>query len=76
MTTETARRILLGYLEHYLPAFDQDERVILKSSQDIADDLADIVELDINTIAEEMAPTYQLRFDEGGSPKWAMMPKE
>lgn len=76
MTSETARRILLGYLEHYLPAFDQDERVILKSSQDIADDLADIVELDINTIAEEMAPTYQLRFDEGGTPKWAMMPKE
>lgn len=76
MTTETARRILLGYLEYYLPAFDQDKKVILKSSQDIADDLADIVELDINTIAEEMAPTYQLRFDEGGTPKWAMMPKE
>lgn len=76
MTTDTARSILLRYLEHYLPADNQDEKVILKSSQDIVDDLADIVELDINTIAEEMAPIYQIRFDEGGYPKWAMIPKD
>lgn len=76
MTTETARQILFRYLEHFLPASAQDQNVVLKSSQDIADDLADIVEIDINSIAEEMAPVYTIRFDGDGLPKWAMIPND
>lgn len=76
MTTEAAQKILIQYLEHYLPADDSDQNVILKSSQDIADDLADIVLLDLNTIAEVMEPVYRIRFDDGNIPKWAMLPRE
>lgn len=76
MSNETAHKILIQYLEHYLPASNGDTDVILKSSQDIADELADIVELDVNDIAEAMADIYHLRFDEGNTPKWAMLERE
>ena len=42
--------ILIEYLQTYLPAKKKDEDKILKTSQDIADDLSEMVELTLNQI--------------------------
>lgn len=66
--------VLIEYLQSYLPADKNDEDVILKSSQSIADDLSEMVELTLNQITSVMLDTgYHSVIDGDGRPKWLMM---
>lgn len=47
-------QVLIEYLRAFLPADDTDTDVILKSSQDIQDDLADMIEIPLADITKEM----------------------
>lgn len=68
--------ILIEYLQTYLPADKKDEDRILKTSQDIADDLAEMVELSLNQITSIMLDIgYHSMIDGDGRPKWMMMNK-
>lgn len=68
--------ILIEYLQTYLPADKKEEGKILKSSQDIADDLAEMVELSLNQITSIMLDIgYHSMIDGDGRPKWMMMNK-
>lgn len=68
--------VLLEYLQTYLPADKKDEGKILKTSQDIADDLAEMVELSLNQITSIMLDIgYHSMIDRDGRPKWMMMNK-
>lgn len=69
--------ILIEYLQTYLPANKKDEGKILKTSQDIADDLTDMVELSLNQITSTMLDIgYHSMIDGDGRPKWMMMNKD
>lgn len=68
--------ILIEYLQTYLPTDKKDAGKILKTSQDIADDLAEMVELSLNQITSIMLDIgYHSMIDEDGRPKWMMMNK-
>lgn len=68
--------ILIEYLQTYLPTDKKDTGKILKTSQDIADDLAEMVELSLNQITSVMLDIgYHSMIDEDGRPKWMMMNK-
>ena len=68
--------ILIEYLQTYLPTDKKDTGKILKTSQDIADDLAEMVELSLNQITSVMLDIgYHSMIDEDGRPKWMMMYK-
>ena len=68
--------ILIQYLGNYLPADDSENDIILKTSQDIADDLSTMAELELNGIAITMLETgYKTRLDEDGLVKWALSRK-
>ena len=48
--------------------------MLLKSTQDIQDDLSDMVELSLNDIASTMRDTgYHIHVDSDNRPKWMMM---
>lgn len=73
---DAEQAVLLEYLQAYLPAEKRDENKILKTTQDIADDLAEMVELTLNQIADTMLNVgYHSMVDEDGRPKWVMMSK-
>ena len=59
-------QVLIEYLRAFLPADDTDTDVILKSSQDIQDDLADITK-------EMLECSYRIEVDADNKPKWRMM---
>ena len=66
--------VLIEYLQSYLPADKNDKDIILKSSQSIADDLSEMVELTLNQITSVMLDTgYHSVVDDDGRPKWLMM---
>lgn len=70
----TEIKVLLQYLESFLPADDTDEDVILKSSQDIQDDLSVMVEVSLGAISKEMlACGYHIEVDGDNKPKWRMI---
>ena len=67
--------VLVEYLMAFLPADQPDgDDVLLKSTQDIQDDLSDMVELSLNDIASTMRDTgYHIHVDSDNRPKWMMM---
>jgi hypothetical protein len=66
--------VLIEYLQSYLPADKNDKDITLKSSQSIADDLSEMVELTLNQITSVMLDTgYHSVIDGDGRPKWLMM---
>lgn len=66
--------ILIEYLQTYLPADKKEKNVMLKTSQAIADDLAEMVELTLNQIASTMVDIgYHSIIDADGRSKWLMM---
>ena len=72
----TEIKVLLQYLGSFLPADDKDTDVILKSSQDIQDDLSVMVEISLGDISKEMlACGYKIEVDADDKPKWRMMHK-
>ena len=67
-------QVLIEYLRAFLPADDTDTDVILKSSQDIQDDLSVMVEISLGDISKEMlACGYKIEVDADDKPKWRMM---
>ena len=70
----TEVKVLIQYLEAFLPADDTDTDVLLKSSQDIQDDLSEMVEVSIGDISKEMlACGYKIEVDADNKPKWRMI---
>lgn len=70
----TEIKVLLQYLEAFLPADDTDSDVVLKSSQDIQDDLSVMVEIPLADISKEMlACNYKIEVDADNKPKWRMV---
>lgn len=70
----TEIKILIEYLRAFLPADDNDTDVILKSSQDIQDDLSVMVEISLGDISKTMMDCrYQIEVDADCLPKWRMM---
>lgn len=66
--------ILLQYLMSFLPADDNEDNIMLKSTQNIQDDLADMVEISLNQISSVMRDTgYHVKVDEDLLPKWMML---
>mgnify|MGYP000696083936 FL=1 len=74
---DPAEVVLIEYLQTYLPAEKRDDDKILKTSQDIADDLSEMVELTLNQITTIMLDIgYHSMVDKDGRPKWMMMNKD
>lgn len=74
---DPAEVVLIEYLQTYLPAEKKDDDKILKTSQDIADDLSEMVELTLNQITTIMLDIgYHSMVDKDGRPKWIMMNKD
>ena len=68
--------VLLQYLMSFLPADGNEDNIILKSTQAIQDDLADMVEIRLNQISSVMRDTgYKVKVDEDLLPKWMMLRK-
>lgn len=68
--------ILIQYLMSFLPAEGNEENIMLKSTQNIQDDLADMVEISLNQISSVMRDTgYKVKVDEDLLPKWMMLRK-
>lgn len=67
--------VLIEYLMAFLSADQPDgDGVLLKSTQDIQDDLSDMVELSLKDIASMMRDTgYHIHIDSDNRPKWMMM---
>lgn len=66
--------ILIRYLEHYLPGKPGDERVIYKTTQQIQDELADMVEMGINDIARHLHELgYEVGLSPDNRPAWVLM---
>lgn len=68
-------QVLIEYLIAFLLADQADrEGIILKSTQDIQDDLSDMVELSLSDIASVMRDTgYHIHVDEDNLPRWMMV---
>lgn len=67
-------QVLIEYLRAFLPADDTDTDVILKSSQDIQDDLSVMVDISLADISKEMlACQYRIEVDADNKPKWRMI---
>lgn len=68
-------QVLIEYLIAFLPTDQADrEGIILKSTQDIQDDLSDMVELSLSDIASVMRDTgYHIHVDEDNRPRWMMV---
>lgn len=74
---DPAEVVFIEYLQTYLPAEKKDDDKILKTSQDIADDLSEMVELTLNQITTIMLDIgYHSMVDKDGRPKWMMMNKD
>ena len=71
---KTEVMVLIHWLKSFLPADESDKDAILKSSQDIQDDLSEMVEISVTDISTEMlACGYHIVVDADDKPKWAMM---
>lgn len=66
--------VLAGYLQSFIPATGAEgDNLVLKTSQQIQDDLSTMVDITLNDIAEEMVSIgYKVKLDEDGLPKWMM----
>lgn len=74
--TSPEEMVLIEYLMAFLPAEPNEENIILKTSQDIQDDLSDMCEISINQITSVMRDTnYHIKVDEDNRPKWVMSKK-
>lgn len=68
-------KIFCAYLQGNLPADLSDKNKVLKSSQEIVDDLADMIEVNINEVAEILANAgYIVVTGDDHLPRWAMLP--
>ena len=66
--------VLIQYLGNFLPADDSDQSPVLKSSQDISDELSTMVELSINRISITLLELgYKTRLGADGLPRCALM---
>lgn len=74
---DTARKILIAYLSDFLPADQNDDLAILKSSRDIQDDLEEMCEIPVSDISTEMLLCrYRIVTDDDYKPKWLMSRKD
>lgn len=73
---DTSHKILIDYLEDFLPADVRDSNSFLKSSRDIREDLEDMCDISIQDISEEMLKCgYNIVVDDDHKPKWLMTSK-
>lgn len=74
--TSTAEYILAQYLGKYSPADDNDTHVLVKTTQDIIDELAEVVDLEINAVADVLhAEGYKIIHGKDGRLGWALKPR-
>lgn len=72
-TTVVAERILQQYLSRYAPAENTDTNIILRTSQDIVEELSEVMELTINEVANLLASQgYKIVHSKDGRIGWAM----
>lgn len=65
--------ILEGYLKGWTPAAAPGSGTILKTSQEIADDLEDMVDIDTRTVASIMSQLgFRAYYDAAGPHGWMM----
>lgn len=70
--TAAEESILQQYLSRYAPAENTDTNIILRTSQDIVEDLAEVMEISINEVANLLASQgYQIGHKDGRL-GWAM----
>lgn len=68
--------VLIQYLMSFLPADGNEENIMLKSTQNIQDDLSNMIEISLNQISSVMRDTgYKVKVDEDLLPKWMMLRK-
>lgn len=73
---DTSRRILIDYLEGFLPADMHDGNSFLKSSREIQEDLEDMCDIPVQDISTEMLECgYKIVVDDDHKPKWLMSRK-
>ena len=71
--TAAAESILQQYLSRYAPAENTDTNIILRTSQDIVEDLAEVMEISINEVANLLASQgYTIVHSKDGRLGWAM----
>lgn len=69
--------ILRQYLQAYRPAKGDEEHIIYKSTQDIQDELSDMIFLDLIDIASYLTVSgYKCSLDKGLHPRWMMILNE
>lgn len=67
--------ILIEYLHAFLPGKLTDSSAVLKSSQDIQDDLSEMLEISLDDITSVMLSLrYPIKVDQDNRPKWVMLP--
>ena len=75
-TQNVARSILQQYLSKYVPA-DIDTATTLKTSQEIVEELSEVMEVTINEVASIMAENgYKVIHSRNGRLGWAMKLKD
>jgi hypothetical protein len=68
--------IILSYLTPYEPGIEEDPRRVMKSSAEIQDDLSDMLEIDIDEIAQIMHERgYSISVCIDGRPRWLLKRK-
>lgn len=73
---DTSRKILIDYLEGFLPAETYDGNSSLKSSREIQEAVADMCDIPVQDISTEMlACGYKIVIDDDHKPKWLMSRK-
>lgn len=70
--TAAAESILQQYLSRYAPAENTDTNIILRTSQDIVEDLAEVMEISINEVANLLASQGYKIVHKDGRLGWAM----
>lgn len=67
------QQILIEYLQAYTPASPGDENIIYKSSQDIADELAEMVCLDTDEVSEKLVEMgFHTGLNAAGELRWML----
>lgn len=65
--------VLEGYLKGWIPADAPGKGTMLKTSQDIADELEDMVDIDTPTVASVMSQIgFRVHYDDAGPHGWMM----
>ena len=66
-------QILIEYLQVYTPAKPGDKDIIYKSSQDIADELSEMVCLDNDEVSEKLVELgFHTGLNEAGELRWML----